>query len=51
MKKALFTAAILGAFVLGSVAQAQVPNWLFWGASQAVTVPVSASNPLPVQCN
>ncbi len=43
-------AAIMGVFLAGAVAHAQLARWEWWGADQATILPVSAANPLPVHC-
>lgn len=45
MKRVL---ALMGAVFLTTPAYAQQSSWLWWGTSQNTSVPVSASNPLPV---
>jgi hypothetical protein len=37
-------------FIIGMQAQAAMSVWGWWGATRQTIVPISAANPLPVQC-
>jgi hypothetical protein len=51
MRRAITIASFgIALFAGGMMAQAQMATWGWWGTSIATFVPISAANPLPVQC-
>jgi hypothetical protein len=50
MARIAIAALVACAFFGGMAAHAQVSSWGWWGTTTTTIVPISADNPLPVQC-